>query len=351
MLKQIILGVALVAMITVTWGSPRPVMAQGRCAGAERGIELALQKIEAARRSMDGCSAPEAGRLMETAMRNLRQAQDEARGGGCRRAEVQARAAIAIADRAIELCREGDRHRELLERTMENTEDQLGDCLDRVKSSGDPHCEQLVRAAVEHQRKARGEFRADRLRVALQLTLRSRELCEQSMRCSEDGRDTALESVEIALQRTDRFLEEARRLLEDAESDKTSLGQLADAARLQDQAWRTFRGSRLPLALRLTRQARELGARALDGMRADLSVEDVQRMIEGTEDLLQTLDEAAAEAGDDVANTLLKRAHGQLEEASRELRAGRVREALGRVRASSSLALDAATRLGVGEDE
>jgi HEPN domain-containing protein len=147
------------------------------------------------------------------------------------------------------------------------------------------------------------------------------------------------------MDRTDRMLAEAGRILETLPASEVPRALFDQARRTQDEARRHGAHGRPGLALRLTHQARTLATRALAMAEVAPEPGDVLAMIAVTRDLLAKLDEAVERgAGEDVAR-LMERSRRLLDEARRDVEAGRVAAALGKVRMGSALALEAATRL------
>ncbi|NNF05365.1 MAG: hypothetical protein HKN21_01260, partial [Candidatus Eisenbacteria bacterium] len=266
----------------------------------------------------------------------------EVHRGRCARAAVRVEAAMKLVTRAIETCQQGDRHREQLGQTIRRTEEMLRHVQDTVVTNDSDQCQQFLRAAIKEQKRAMELFHTDRLRLALRLTLRARELGERALRCANQEVGSQDVNTMKLLERTDHFLAE----VEDAVDNKGGRTLLDEAKRLQHEARRQALRRKFELAQRLTEQSRVLAAKSLSKLESDLNTRDVAQMIAGTEDLLQKLDENAPNAAPN-ATSLLKKAHRLLDDAKSSLQKGKPREAFAKVRASSAAALEVARLLGV----
>lgn len=325
-----------------------PAAAQGgRCGDVARVLEDLRRQEERIRSRVSECVTPEARTLLNRAGQSLREADESAGRGLCQRAQMQARFAKGLLDRAVRLCEEGDAYRERLLDMLRETDERVREAADTALRSDVPMCRGLAEAARRQASNAHRRFRAEDHRVALTLTLGARELAERALRCAEAGGLESGAGVERELERTDRLLAEVRRVLDDMDDPGAATDLLGDATRLQTEARRQS-VSAPGLAVRLTLQARGMASRALARVEVDLSADDIRPMLDSTGELLDKLRAAAVDDRDSRLGERLRRARRLLDEAESALSAGDVRESWAKLRASSALALEAASRLGPG---
>jgi|GEM_PF-3652939 len=336
------------ALIVATLAGALAVPAEAsRCREVDAAFAQAEAQMERAERNLRECSVPEAKALVQSAFKNFKRGREEAGRGNCRRAQLMLEAAVKLARRAADVCQEGDRHRERLGQILHKTDRILGEAEVRVGADDSRECRRFLHAALQEQRRAKQNFRSERLRLSLALTLRAQSLADRVFQCLERGDAGGEASLDRDLERTDRFLSDTEELVRGAKDPRLGEAILADARRIQDQARRQARrGRNVGLALRLTRQARNLAARSLTIGGGHLDSEDVDQMIAGTAALVEKLDEAVG-GGEGRAGKLLRRAHRLLDEARRARADGDLREAFSRARAGSSVALEVSGMVGV----
>lgn len=119
--------------------------------------------------------------------------------------------------------------------------------------------------------------------------------------------------VEEELRNTDEGLAQAREIVLESRSARAA-NIFQSAVRLQERAWEEFRSDRLLVAGKLTREAREVGMRALSTAREDGRLSQrAQRELEKGVTALTLARESFDGAPSDQARRLLEEARAQLE--------------------------------------
>ena len=128
---------------------------------------------------------------------------------------------------------------------------------------------------------------------------------------AQDGRDR----VEEELRRTDDGLDRAREIVVESTSQRAR-DLLENAFRIQENAWTSFREDRPLVAANLTREARNLGLRAVTLAREDRSLRNrAQREGEKAERALNRAREQLGDNPDPQAIRLLEEAQAQIQRA------------------------------------
>jgi hypothetical protein len=337
-------SLSLVVLATLLAASTASAQCNPRIDG-----ERVLEKLERARVVVERSQVEEARLLLAAAGRRLQEAGRLERERKREQACMNIRAAESLIEKALEVAVRTDVVQGELERELVRTDEFLRELAGEVRECGVREAARMLDGAFRQQDEAWRAFRAQRARLAYKITLNAREHGKRARRSCEGDRGLGAEAVEAELGRTDRYLEEAARVLRDRDARGPQKQQLEHAIAIQAEAWRHHRGNRPVLAMQLTRQSRATARRALAGMAKEPQAEDIQFLIETTGELLDRLREEAEASDDDSAGRLLEQATRLLEEARGALQAGRNREALGSARAASALALDVSERLGGGE--
>jgi tetratricopeptide (TPR) repeat protein len=119
--------------------------------------------------------------------------------------------------------------------------------------------------------------------------------------------------VEEELRRTDEHLQRVAPVVRESDSERAR-ELLEQALRVQGQAWEVFRSGRPAIALRLTREARDLGARALVLARGDRSLKTrAEQELERAARMLEHVREELGGSLEEPARRLLEEAAGQIE--------------------------------------
>jgi hypothetical protein len=185
-------------------------------------------------------------------------------------------AGIREAAAQCQLARELERAQEHIERARP------------VVERGPETAKQLLRSAVARLAEARGaERRGDRER-GCRLAAVAQKLAGSAVDLSR-RQDGGLDRLETALTQTDEYLERIRHQVARCERSEARRA-LATAARQQEEARRAFASRRAPLAIQLTRMAREGAERARRLCQRDpgpLETELLSRQLERTDELIE----------------------------------------------------------------
>lgn len=304
----------------------------------ERGWELLAQR-----------PVREAQELLLAAETRRKEAEDRARRGERERACLLARVSQQLARKAAEVTRRGTEGVARLEEMLRRTDDFLEDSSATVSNNPSEEAKKMLAAARRQQRNAWAAFREQRPRMSLKLTLMARETARRAAYQGQGGEDAG--RVELELGVTDRLIQEAERTREQGQNGEEPPLSLNLAKRFQAQAWVQWRDQRPGLALRLTRQARELVSRALGTPDVAPLRRGIRSMIATTSALIDRLLEDAVEGSQEQAVRRLTRAESLLEEARTAFSRGELRRAVGSVRAASALALDVSEMMEHGQEE
>lgn len=350
MLKRYIFMLTLVGVVGSTLGTGE-VAAQCQIRDEiERGARL----IERAQEIVKHSGVAEARDLLESAQRQLREADALSQRGDRDRACRLVKVSQALARKAIEIAERSGRGLEGLEQVLQKTDEFLRDSVESVEQGGVDRAMKLLATAFKQQEEAWRAFRSQRSRLALKLTRMAREAGERARRSSRgsslDGR-VDHDRLRRELQQTDELLTRAKESDRAADGGERFQKLLTEATRMQDRAWSQFRAEQFREALSMTRQARTLVARALGQVDVRPEAGRVANMIASTDETVRNLREAAEEANHRKAKQLLDRADKLLDDARRAVTAGRLRVALGSVRAASALALDVSEMLENSGDQ
>jgi len=298
--------------------------------------DRALATIDRVREVVTRSDLREARELLRAAETRLGESRERARRGDRELACRLARVSAGLAEKAGEVARRGIRGLEELEQMLQRTDQNLSETGALVRESDSVEADRFLRAGMRHQKAAWNAFRGRRPKFAVKFTLMAREAASRARQAAEGDAPGNRPFVQRQLQRTDRLLDEAARVLgERSEGDPEAL---VPARRLQHAAGNQLHQGHPGLALGLTRQARAVIRRALGDAVPEPAPEDVAALLGTTQELLDRLRPEAAEQ--DQAKRLLPRADTLLDDARRALEDGDLRRALGSARAASALALD-----------
>ena len=151
------------------------------------------------------------------------------------------------------------------------------------------------------------------------------------------------------MEQTDRYLNEARRILDVHDGGSTSLMSRAD--RLQEEARQHLASGRPEMALSLTRESRANVRRALDRANVNPDPREVNAFLQSTQDMVRRLESQAKGTRHGAALEHLRRARSLLGEARRARDAGRWSDAFGATRSASALATEASEMLQRAREE
>jgi hypothetical protein len=313
---------------------------------AIKAIERATNRLDRARQLRDETGnrdAANVNRLLEEAHAQLKRSQDNLRE---HLFEVALRLAVSsdeFSNRAIGIIRNTSSNTDLIEREIGRTERILDRVGEQIGTGGDDQAHGMFGEARDLQDRAKASYRSNQPGAALELSQQARRIALRAAKtyASKANDDT----VQQAIRLTDVLLREAHEMAKERSADRYAK-QIKRAEQLQSDAKRQFSKSKNEQALKTTLRARGILKESLDGLKKELSRDDVEPTLRGTDKLLNRLKEVVADAQDDHATELLKRAASKQDKAWQSFRQGRLRAALANTRVARTLANQALSQLG-----
>ncbi|HET9234413.1 MAG TPA: hypothetical protein VFP10_09760 [Candidatus Eisenbacteria bacterium] len=307
-----------------------------------------LKRVE---RPVEQSGSADARELHRAASRRLHEAEERARSGDTENACRLARLSQSLSQQASDIIRpgRGPRASGEVEGMLEATDRALEDASRRLPSRGAKEGQNLLKSARSQQVEARAAFQEGRPRVALKLTLMARETARRALRPGQGVYIPDSRSASDEMEQTDRFLNEARRILDVHDGSGASM--ISRAERQQEEARQHLARGRPEMALSLTRESRANARRALDKAKVNPDPREVNAFLQSTQDLVRRLEPQAKAARHGAALEHLRRARSLLAEARRARDAGRWSDAFGATRAASALATDVSEMLQRAREE
>ena len=247
-----------------------------------------------------------------------------------------------LSDRAIRIMRRDSPDIDMVERELEKTDRLLERVRDQLGNNDSPSA-RLLGEAADLQRRAHDTYRQGQPGAALELSRQARRIGMRAAKLytTQPNDDNVARAVRL----TDALLEEARVIAQDREADRLD-DRIDQAAGIQDRAKRQLAGGNYDGALKLTREARDLLKDALGAIKSDLSRDDVEPTLRGTDRLLRRLKDVLDDADDDFAKDLYDRSRKKQRQAWSEFKDGRLRAALADTRLARQLANQAFRQIG-----
>ncbi|GEM_PF-2214667 len=288
-----------------------------------------LMREEGGRESMAvGKFVDESAAQLERSKNNLREHMYESALRLARLSESLSLKAIKILKREIRADDEVARALEKTDRVLEIIEERgLRDSRNQIK--------RLYDQAVSLQTKARSDLERGRLRMALELTRKSRKAALHALKLlSNEAGDL---NVEQALLLTNDLLERAKEI-----ASQDSRSRLSDAIEtaedLQTRAEKDFDSKRLKNALRLTRRARQIVKQALESMQRPLRTADVEAALKNTDSFLERVRMSDNLRDESTAMELLHKAEQYEKTAWEDFTSSSLRSALAHTKLARNLA-------------
>ncbi len=313
---------------------------------AIKAIERATERLERARQIRDETGTRDAAgvnRLLEEAHTQLKRSQDNLRE---HLFEIALRLAVSsdeFSTRAIRIIKNTSSNIDMVEHEITRTERLLDRLREQIGMGGDSQVHRMAREAADLQDRAKASYRANKPGAALELTQQALRLAMRAAKIHAS--QASNESVQQAIRLTDALLREAHEMAKDRNVDRFDK-QLERAERLQSDSKQHFDRGNYAQALRWTLRARSILKDSVDVLKKELSREDVEPALRGTDKLLKRLGEVVERARDDVAAEFLGRARSKQDKAWQSLRQGQLRAALANTRLARRLANQALEQLG-----
>ena len=232
---------------------------------------------------------------------------------------------------------------------LEATDRALEDTARRLPPRGAKEGRNLLKSARSQQAEARSALQGGRPRVALKLTLMARETARSALRPGQGVYIPDSRSASDEVEQTDRFLNEARRVLDVHDGGGASM--ITRSERLQEEARQHLARGRPEMALSLTRESRANARRALDKANVNPDPREVNAFLQSTQDLVRRLESRAKAARHGAALEHLRRARSLLAQARQARDAGRWSDAFDATRAASALGTDVSEMLEGAREE
>lgn len=259
---------------------------------------------------------------------------------GAARATTRAR---REAFHAIRIAREQSSHEHQAARTIERAAHLLDEA--RAEVAGEdlsPRTEALLDEARAQLERARERHQARQFAVALELAQTAERLLREALGLGGRG-EVNPERVRRELERTDRLIERASPTVHES-GNAEAIRVLDRSVEMQARAHAQFGRERPLMALRLTRDARELVHRALRLGEGPVNQDAVERGLRQTDQLIERVEPVVRASGDEQAIRLLEAGLRHQERARAFFKEERLRAALAQTRVARNLVLEAGQR-------
>jgi hypothetical protein len=272
--------------------------------------------------------------------------------GACETAARATTGARREALKAIRIAREQSSYEEESARLLGQTASLLDEARRILSEKPDPRRERLLDQATAQLERAREQDRIRHFQVSIRLSQNAERLTRQAMDVGGSG-EVAGERLERELARTDQLIERARGFVGEGGNDQ---GGDDEARRLIEQATafqaraRSAQGEGRPLlALRLTREAQDLTAKALRLADDGADQAQVEIALDQTDQLIERLEPVVRASAEPEALKLLEEAQ---KHQARARNLGGEKQwslALAQTRVARNLVLDAEAQAGAGD--
>jgi hypothetical protein len=211
-----------------------------------------------------------------------------------------------------------EQDRERVQQALDRTDERIELARTLVSEAGNPQASLELDASIDLQARAKTEFAAVHLRVALELTLRARARADRAIAIIRGLPDP--DRVLTQLERTRDLIDRARDRIEECNSDRAH-ALLRVAAEMQVRAEAAARESRWLAALQLTLSARERALRALRLCNLEENLqESTERALQRTDEVIGRARDRVADHGNEQARNALARAESLQAEAYGQFR-------------------------------
>jgi len=342
-LAYIILPLFIVALGLL----PSPSDAQTRGPGdrLERELEKTDEILRKAEVIVKEALGPLPKRLLREATDLQREAYSEFQQAPTlssqQRAVKQSLQARRLALRAIEITKAQRRLLERVRQLIAENRELVTRAREAVEQSASVEAERFLEAGLDQFARGQRAFHNREFRKAVRFTLLGRDLILRAIRVGEGGATLDLGRVRDDLHRTDQFLKEAKSWVDD---NRVARVRYAEAERLQEQARRHLRASRLRDARRFTLRARDAALDVLRAGQGDPDREGVESAIDRVAERLRELEPGLREGGAPQVDRLVTQARKHLEKARDALADGALKEALAEAQLAASLLRQAEDR-------
>ncbi len=306
-----------------------------------------LQQARAAFEEVGDRDDVPARKLIEEAHHQLQRARNNMQEHMFSVALQLANASAALSTRAITMLKRDGISQESVLREIERTDS----VIERVTSSDQLEQHEVAARAIEQamelQNRAKSNVRRDNLRLALEQTLRAREIALRVIKSARGGQGPSEDAVARAIEFTDGLLEHAMEMAREQDAERAH-DALEQAVRLQNQAKDEFGKGEYGAAMRMTLRAREIAKRALGAMKKPMDAATVANTLAQTDAVIEQLRSRLEDSDNETAQALYERARDRQANARTALEAGELRRALALTRVARNLARRGLAEIGDG---
>lgn len=336
------LAAVLAAWLMIALSAPASAQAGDRTR-LEQELRRTDTLIQEAHEAVARSESERARRLLENAVmvQQVAWRQFERCGldnlGACRNAAEATTRARREVRHAIQVAREQSGQERAAQQVMDSTRQRLDEALRvlREQRLDNPQALRLLEQAGMQLERAAEQFRERHFDAALGLAQSAARLLQQALNLGNDEHWNP-DRIRRELERTERLHERAAPVIHDS-GNEHALKQLAAAEQLQVKAQQAFGEQHLLLALRLTRQARNLLQKALRLIEGPADAELVERAIRQADNLIARAEPVIRESGDERAVRLLEKGLDRQRQARDLLDAEQLHAALAQTRVARNL--------------
>jgi hypothetical protein len=345
-----VLATALLCTVMLLAAGARPSAGQGEEGYREKLEEELIRNDEMLREAAGIVEASESDRARRL-LQNAKMIQDTAWNLFQQCSLQNLRACRSSAEAATRARRE-IRHAVQVAREESNLERAAQQAIDRAQHMLEEAAGQLRAEGVENERavrllgqaraqleRAREQFRERRYQVAHGLAENAVRLVHQVLNV-DDRVEWQPDRVHRELERTARLIERARPVVTES-GDQRAMQLGMRAIELQERAVQAFRDQNLAVAIRLTREARELVHKVLRMTEGPVDPELVERALEQTDNLIARAEPRVRESGIERAVQLFEKGLERQAKARQQLADEQLSAALAQTRVARRLVQEA----------
>jgi len=236
---------------------------------------------------------------------------------------------------AIGFTKRDEENENLVLKAIERTDQIITKAKESIVGLEHKRASSLLEAAINNQQKAKEFFKEHKLKVALKLTLKAREMAKKVLDLTTKGRRlNRLAQKELKI--TDRMIQKASLILQESES-KGPDRLLEKAKSLQEKAREMFRQKKFTRATRSSRKARELVEKALRLVEEEVTPRMVENAIQQNERLISQVEEGIKGGTNPEAASTLEKGLAHQRKAKKYYQEGKFKPALAEAKVAKRL--------------
>jgi len=255
-------------------------------------VQYELEKTDAIIERATEAIGESGSRIAEQRLSNAVTLQEKAwdryRSGMLKQAATLTINARELAIKAIGVAQSAEERSELVQREIERTDELIRKSEERTNISESERAFVLLESAVKAQTEAREFFRANRMRIALTVTLNARETARKALELA-DAVETAQDRLQRELDRTDQLIQKAQETATGISANGQIGNLLQQAENLQQKAKLEYSEGRHRIALEETQRARDLAVEALELMEQEVQPDRIERYLDKTDQEIERL--------------------------------------------------------------